>query len=136
MRYACGPSYSTTENFLHGSLLEHGTPNTGRVRVSLLVKESATWHVSDVEVAVVVVTAAPVVGGAVGGIPPGRDGAGLPRRASSCSSDALAGRAQAGRRHLDDASRLTEAVHRQIPQLRYARAERRGIEQTVEEVAQ
>ena len=39
-------------------------------------------------------------------------------------------------RHLDDVSRLTEAVHRQIPQLRYARAERRGIEQTAEEVAQ
>ena len=44
--------------------------------------------------------------------------------------------AQEGRRHLDDVSRLTEAVHRQIPQLRYARAERRGIEQTAEEVAQ
>ena len=39
--------------------------------------------------------------------------------------------AQEGRRHLDDVSRLTEAVHRQIPQLRCA-----GIEQTAEEVAQ
>ena len=28
----------------------------------------------------------------------------------------------------DDVSRLTEAVHRQVPQLRYARAERRGVE--------
>ena len=34
--------------------------------------------------------------------------------------------AQEGQRHLDDVSRLTEAVHRQVPQLRYARAERRG----------
>ena len=33
--------------------------------------------------------------------------------------------AQEGQRHLDDVSRLTEAVHRQVPQLRYARAERR-----------
>ena len=33
--------------------------------------------------------------------------------------------AQEGQRHLDDVSRLT-AVHRQVPQLRYARAERRG----------
>ena len=45
----------------------------------------------------------------------------------------LGERRQEGRRHLDDVSRLTEAVHRQ---LRYARAERRGIEQTAEEVAQ
>ena len=36
--------------------------------------------------------------------------------------------AQEGQRHLDDVSRLTEAVHRQVPQLRYARAERRGVE--------
>ena len=35
--------------------------------------------------------------------------------------------AQEGQRHLDDVSRLTEAVHRQVPQLRYARAERRGL---------
>ena len=34
--------------------------------------------------------------------------------------------AQEGQRHLDDVSRLTEAAHRQVPQLRYARAERRG----------
>ena len=34
--------------------------------------------------------------------------------------------AQEGQRHLDDVSRLTEAVHRQVPQLRYARAERSG----------
>ena len=34
--------------------------------------------------------------------------------------------AQEGQRHLDDVSRLTEAVHRQVPQLRYARAKRRG----------
>ena len=33
--------------------------------------------------------------------------------------------AQEGQRHLDDVSRLTEAVRRQVPQLRYARAERR-----------
>ena len=36
--------------------------------------------------------------------------------------------AQEGQRHLDDVSRLTEAVHCQVPQLRYARAERRGVE--------
>ena len=30
--------------------------------------------------------------------------------------------AQEGQRHLDDVSRLTEAVRRQVPQLRYARA--------------
>ena len=36
--------------------------------------------------------------------------------------------AQEGQRHLDDVSRLTEAVHRQVPQLRYARAERRGVD--------
>ena len=34
---------------------------------------------------------------------------------------------QEGQRHLDDVSRLTEAVHRQVPQLGYARAERRGV---------
>ena len=34
----------------------------------------------------------------------------------------LAG-SQEGQRHLDDVSRLTEAVHRQAPQLRYARAD-------------
>ena len=33
-------------------------------------------------------------------------------------------------------SRLTEAVHRQVPQLRYARAERRGVERAAGEVAQ
>ena len=36
--------------------------------------------------------------------------------------------AQEGQRHLDDVSRLTEAVHRQVPQLRYARAERRNVQ--------
>ena len=36
--------------------------------------------------------------------------------------------AQEGQRHLDDVSRLTEAVRRQVLQLRYARAERRGVE--------
>ena len=41
--------------------------------------------------------------------------------------------AQEGQRHLDD---VTEAVHRQVPQLRYARAERRGVEQAADEVAQ
>ena len=40
--------------------------------------------------------------------------------------------AQEGQRHLDDVSRLTEAV----PQLRYARAERRGVERAAGEVAQ
>ena len=45
-------------------------------------------------------------------------------------------RAQEGQRHLDDVSRLTEAVHRQVPQLRYARAERRGVERAAGEVAQ
>ena len=44
--------------------------------------------------------------------------------------------AQEGQRHLDDVSRLTEAVHRQVPQLRYARAERRGVERAADEVAQ
>ena len=34
--------------------------------------------------------------------------------------------AQEGQRHLDDVSRLTEAVHRQVPQLRYARADRQS----------
>ena len=43
--------------------------------------------------------------------------------------------AQEGQRHLDDVSRLTEAVHRQVPQLRYARAERRGVERAAGEVA-
>ena len=43
--------------------------------------------------------------------------------------------AQEGQRHLD-VSRLTEAVHRQVPQLRYARAERRGVERAAGEVAQ
>ena len=43
--------------------------------------------------------------------------------------------AQEGRRHLDDVSRLTEAVRRQVPQLRYARAERRGVERAAGEVA-
>ena len=41
----------------------------------------------------------------------------------------------AGQRRLDDVSRLTEAVHRQVPQLRYARAERRGVERAAGEVA-
>ena len=36
----------------------------------------------------------------------------------------------------DDVSRLTEAVHRQVPQLRYARAERRAVERAADEVAQ
>ena len=36
----------------------------------------------------------------------------------------------------DDVSRLTEAAHRQVPQLRYARAERRGVERAAGEVAQ
>ena len=40
--------------------------------------------------------------------------------------------AQEGQRHV---SRLTEAVHRQVPQLRYARAERRGVERAAGEVA-
>ena len=31
---------------------------------------------------------------------------------------------------LDDVSRLTEAVHSQVPRLRYARAERRGVERS------
>ena len=44
--------------------------------------------------------------------------------------------AQEGQRHLDDVSRLTEAVHRQVPQLRYARAERRSVERAAGEVAQ
>ena len=44
--------------------------------------------------------------------------------------------AQEGQRRLDDVSRLTEAVHRQVPQLRYARAERRGVERAAGEVAQ
>ena len=44
--------------------------------------------------------------------------------------------AQEGQRHLDDVSRLTEAVHRQVPQLRYARAECRGVERAADEVAQ
>ena len=35
-----------------------------------------------------------------------------------------------------DVSRLTEAVHRQVPQLRYARAKRRGVERAADEVAQ
>ena len=49
---------------------------------------------------------------------------------------ASAGRRKEGQRHLDDVSRLTEAVRRQVPQLRYARAERRGVERAVGEVAQ
>ena len=44
--------------------------------------------------------------------------------------------AQEGQRHLDDVSRLTEAVRRQVPQLRYARAERRGVERAAGEAAQ
>ena len=43
--------------------------------------------------------------------------------------------AQDGQRHLDDVARLTEAVHRQVPQLRYSRAERRGVEQAAQEIA-
>ena len=43
--------------------------------------------------------------------------------------------AASGQRHLDDVTRLTEAVHRQVPQLRYARAERRGVERAAGEVA-
>ena len=41
--------------------------------------------------------------------------------------------AQERQRRLDDVSRLTEAVHRQIPQLR-SRAERRGVERAAGEV--
>ena len=41
--------------------------------------------------------------------------------------------AQDGQRHLDDVARLTEAVRRQVPQLR--RAERRGVEQAAQEIA-
>ena len=44
--------------------------------------------------------------------------------------------AQEGQRRLDDVSRLTEAVRRQVPQLRYVRAERRGVERAAGEVAQ
>ena len=44
--------------------------------------------------------------------------------------------AQEGKRHLDDVSRLTEAVHRQVPQVRCARAERRGVERAAGEVAE
>ena len=43
--------------------------------------------------------------------------------------------AQEEQRRPDDVSRLTEAVHRQVPQLRYARAERRGVERAADEVA-
>ena len=43
--------------------------------------------------------------------------------------------AQEGQRRLDDVSRLTEAVRRQVPQLCYARAERRGVERAAGEVA-
>ena len=43
----------------------------------------------------------------------------LPRTGGGAGLQLLVGRAQAG------AGRLTEAVHRQVPQLRYARAERR-----------
>ena len=63
----------------------------------------------------------------------------LPRSGGGAGLQQLAGRAQAGaggQRHLDDVSRLTEAVHRQVPELRYARAERRGVERAADEVAQ
>ena len=40
------------------------------------------------------------------------------------------------RRFGSGAALLTEAVHRQVPQLRYARAERRGVERAAGEVAQ
>ena len=45
----------------------------------------------------------------------------------------LGERRQGQEGHLDDVSRLTEAVHRQVPQLRYARAERRGVERAAGE---
>ena len=48
----------------------------------------------------------------------------------------LAWGAQAGAGGAADVSRLTEAVRRQVPQLRYARAERRGVERAAGEVAQ
>ena len=63
----------------------------------------------------------------------------LPRTGGGAGLQQLAWRAQAGAggaRRLDDVSRLTEAVHRQVPQLRYARAERRGVERAADEVAQ
>ena len=41
-----------------------------------------------------------------------------------------------GTQHLDNVSRLTEAVHRQAPQLRFARAECRGVERAAGKVAQ
>ena len=62
-----------------------------------------------------------------------------PRTGGGAGLQLLVGRAPAGeegQRHLDDVSRLTEAVHRQVPQLRYARAERRGVERAADEVAQ
>ena len=61
----------------------------------------------------------------------------LPRTGGGAGLQQLVGRAQQaqeGQRHLDDVSRLTEAVHRQVPQLRYARAERRGVERAAGEV--
>ena len=53
----------------------------------------------------------------------------LPRTGGGAGLQQLGERTQAqeGQRHLDDVSRLTEAAHRQVPQLRYARAERRGV---------
>ena len=48
----------------------------------------------------------------------------LPRTGGGVGLQQLVGRA------------LTEAVHRQVPQLRYARAERRGVERAADEVAQ
>ena len=62
----------------------------------------------------------------------------LPRTGGGAFNNWLGERRQAqeGQRHLDDVSRLTEAVHRQVPQLRYARAERRGVERAADEVAQ
>ena len=63
----------------------------------------------------------------------------LPRTGGGAGLQQLVGRAQAGAGGAaapDDVSRLTEAVHRQVPQLRYARAERRGVERAADEVAQ
>ena len=63
----------------------------------------------------------------------------LPRTGGGAGLQQLLGerrQAQEGQRHLDDVSRLTEAVHRQVPQLRYARAERRGVERAAGKVAQ
>ena len=51
-------------------------------------------------------------------------------------STAAWGERRLGQEGQDDVSRLTEAAHRQVPQLRYARAECRGVERAADEVAQ